>query len=197
MFVFYKHRKSFSCLQTQELVVISIYWAFETRRNYTVRFDLCCVSVVADFGVAQRSPLILHQLMYSAFVFVKKWFHSKLVAAALYTLWLKGFTYTAQGKGYSKMLLFGLQNQVLKNYQTIMLPVAFWHSQRISEECWMPADCSGLLLGYGRTVSAKGAANTFQTIMFQAERECIFLPRTQFCFQGTRWEENVAENTNT
>lgn len=195
--MFYKHRKSFSCLQTQELVISSIYWAFETRRNYTVRFGRCCVSVVTDIGAAQRSPLILHRVIYLAFVFVKNWFHSKLVAASLYTLWLKGFIYAARRQDCSKILLLGLQNQVLKNYTKMMLTVTFWHSQRVSVECWMPAECSGLLLGYRRTVRAKGAANTFQTIVFQAERECIFLPRTQFCFQGTRWEENGAENTNT
>lgn len=60
----------------------------------------------------------------------------------------------------------------------------------------MLAEYSGPLLGYRWTVSAKRAANTFQTVTFQAARECVFLPRTPFCFQGTRWEEDVAENTN-
>lgn len=60
----------------------------------------------------------------------------------------------------------------------------------------MLSEHPGLLLGYRWTLSAKRAANTFQTILFEAERERMFLPRAQLCFQGTRWEENVAENTN-
>lgn len=58
------------------------------------------------------------------------------------------------------------------------------------------SEYSGLFWGYQWTVSAKRAANTSQTIPFKAERECVFVPGARLCFQGTRWEENVAENTN-
>lgn len=57
----------------------------------------------------------------------------------------------------------------------------------------MLPEYSGLLWCYRWTMSAKGA---FQTLMFKMETERMFLPRAQFCFQGTRWEENGAENTN-
>lgn len=47
------------------------------------------------------------------------------MAAALHALRLKGFIYTAQRQDYSKRLLVGLWNQVLKNYEKITLVLAF------------------------------------------------------------------------
>lgn len=132
----------------------------ETRRNYTGQFDACYVSAVTEIGVAQCSALIHCQVIYLAFMLIKNRFHSKPVAAALCSLWLKGFIYTAQRKDCSKRLLLGLQTQVLKNYIKITLILAFWRSQIISMEGLVLTEYSGLLRGYWWTASVQSWAWT-------------------------------------